>query len=149
MDTLEALHVNGCIHGDICDDNIMINHTVKVIDFGAAVFLENSEKRSVIIRPGYSPPEQYERRGILGAWTDLYALGGMMYKAVTGVRPVEAINRLNGEQLKAPSEINPFISRKFERIIMKALELDQKRRYQAVKEFRKDLIRNSFWKKLF
>jgi serine/threonine protein kinase len=95
---LERVHRTGFLHRDIKPENIYITEDGRpvLLDFGSA--RQAIRRRSVvmtsIITPGYAPFEQYYEDGNQGEWTDIYALGAVIYRALTGKRPPEAIRRL-------------------------------------------------------
>lgn len=146
MDALAVIHANGLIHRDISPDNIMLlqNNRVKLMDFGAArdytAFGEKS--MSILLKYGYAPEEQYRSHGMQGPWTDIYALCATIYKCITGVTPVEAIQRLVGDTLKKPSELGADIDPQTEYALMKGLSVFQKDRYQKVSDLQRNLYRN-------
>lgn len=86
---LSITHSAGVLHRDISPDNIMIcrDGKVKLIDFGAArqIMAESSSNLTVVMKPGYTPIEQYTKKGKQGAWTDIYSLGVSVYYALTEV----------------------------------------------------------------
>ncbi len=86
---LSITHSAGVLHRDISPDNIMIckDGKVKLIDFGAArqIMAEGSSNLTVVMKPGYTPIEQYTKKGKQGAWTDIYSLGVSVYYALTEV----------------------------------------------------------------
>lgn len=144
VEALKVLHKKNIIHRDISPDNIFIckDGSVKLIDFGAARFAarEDEEKTlSVILKPGFAPPEQYRSKGKQGPWTDIYALGATMYRTVTGIVPDESVNRKKLDELKEPREYVPGIPLYFNNILMKCLAVLPELRFQTVSELEKRL----------
>lgn len=143
---LSAVHSQGILHRDVSPDNIKINSkgTVVLFDFGAARFssIETEKTRSVILKTGYAPPEQYERKSKQGPYTDIYAVGVCLYRAVTGKVPRESTNRVidirkGKDGLVPPRQIVPDIPEYFERIILKAMAIQPELRFQTSDEMRK------------
>lgn len=98
---LVITHSAGVLHRDISPDNIMIcaDGKVKLIDFGAArqILTESSSNLTVVMKPGYTPIEQYTKKGRQGAWTDIYSLGVSMYYALTGVVLDDPYSRMDDD----------------------------------------------------
>jgi serine/threonine protein kinase len=139
MDALREVHRAGFMHRDISPDNIFINQDGRVvlIDFGAArqEMREKSKSLSVILKAGYAPEEQYRSRGKQGSWTDIYAVAATMYRAITGKAPLEAIDRMAEDDLITPSDLGVIIEPDVEKVLLKALAVKAKDRYQTVEEF--------------
>ena len=100
---LEQVHSAGFLHCDIKPGNIVLRdgETPVLIDFGAAQVAAAEHSRMVpVVMPGYSPPELYVRRGgRLGPWTDIYAVGAVLYRGMTGEVPSEALVRAESDDL--------------------------------------------------
>ena len=101
---LEAMHDRAILHRDLKPSNVIIREdgTPVLIDFGAARDFAGRNSRSItaIAAPGYSPPEQYgvgEQQQ--GPWTDLYSLGAIAYRCVTGTVPIDSLRRLRKDPL--------------------------------------------------
>lgn len=99
LEGLQAVHEKNIFHRDIKPSNIYIythDKTPILIDFGSARFSlgEHSRSLTTILTPGYSPHEQYHRHGKQGAWTDIYAMGAVMYCLISGNKPPEAPARV-------------------------------------------------------
>ena len=98
VDGLRQVHAAGFLHRDIKPANIFVRRSDEspvLLDFGSARQALGRRSRSVtaIASAGYSPPEQYESDGHQGAWTDIYALSALCYRAITGDVPMEATRR--------------------------------------------------------
>lgn len=124
MASLQTVHEAGLLHRDIAPDNIFLTKTgeVKLIDFGAARYATTTHSRSltVIIKPGYSPEEQYRSNGNQGPYTDVHALAATLYKMITGVRPADAMDRYSECETKGRDLLVPL--HKFDKNISKNRE---------------------------
>ena len=144
LDALAGVHKAGMIHRDISPENIFIceDLTVKLIDFGAAkqVYLDGEQTMSVVLKPGYAPPEQYAKKDKQGPWTDIYALGATLYFAATGEKPEESFGRVLEDTIKPVCEVNPEIPRAMSQVIMRAMSVKIEDRYQTVEAMREALL---------
>ena len=140
-DALLIAHSMNVLHRDISPDNIFIlnNGEVKLIDFGAArqVLAEQSKSISVILKQGFAPLEQYQRRGKQGPWTDIYALGATLYYVITGKMPDEVTERLDFPDIGSADEYG--VDPEFWEIIRKCMEVRAADRYQTVFELKEKL----------
>ena len=145
LKALKEIHKKKIVHRDISPDNIYIlpldsqleHFVVKVIDFGAARLSDGEEEKtlSIILKPGFAPPEQYEKKSRQGPWTDFYAVGAMLYLAITGVKPDESLNRMIKDELAGPSELIPDLPRYLNDTIMRALALNPELRFRNADQF--------------
>ncbi len=146
LEALELVHKSDYLHRDIAPDNIIIrkNGEPVLIDFGSArgEIAAHSKTVSALVKPGYSPYEQYaERSSQQGPWTDIYALAATLYHAVTGKRPPDSPSRMVKDDLIPAREAALSSYRPgFLRAIDKALTLNIGQRPQSVAAWRGDLL---------
>ena len=142
LDALEVIHGADFLHRDIKPGNIVlrdVDGSPVLLDFGAARQAIGAKSRSVtsIVTPGYAPIEQYSSRGRQGAWTDIYALGGVCYRALTGQVPDDATDRMRQDPLVPVAQrCAGQASRGFLSAIDVALSVDEGDRPQSVAAWR-------------
>lgn len=148
-DALHTVHAAGMIHRDISPENVFLceDFTIRLIDFGAAkqVYLDHEQTMSVVLKPGYAPPEQYARRNKQGAWTDIYAFAATIYYAAVGKKPEEGIDRILDDTQALISRERTDIPATFSYVIAKAMNVAIENRYQSVEEMREALLHCGDW----
>lgn len=137
---LKSLHEQNIIHRDVAPDNIYIcagkEIKIKLMDLGAAKLADSTDDViDIILKPGYSPTEQYDNSKNIGPWTDIYALGATLYVMLTGVKPDESTNRKICDEVVPPHLLNPEISENLSNAIMKAMAIEKHMRFKSVQEF--------------
>lgn len=142
LDGLKEIHEAGFVHCDIAPDNIMltIDNRIVIHDLGAAKYSSlNTENNEIVVKMGYSPPEQYQSNSPIGEYTDMYSVGAILYKMLTGVLPDESLDRESEDTLVLPSKINSSIPKNLDRVCMRAMALDVGLRLQNVNQFQAGL----------
>lgn len=139
---LSSLHEKGIIHRDVAPDNIYIcsgsDIRIKLLDLGAAKLADSPDDVvDIILKPGYSPVEQYDNTKNIGTWSDVYALGATLYVMLTGVKPEESTNRKITDAVLPPHEIDPEIPENLSNAVMKAMAIERHMRFKTVDEFLK------------
>lgn len=146
---LQHAHDKGIVHRDIKPQNILLlqNGNIKVTDFGIARF-SRSETRtmteSAIGSVHYVSPEQ-ARGELTDEKTDIYSVGVLMYEMLTGQLPFQSDNAISvalmqvNEDAVPPSSINEDVPTGLEQITMRAMQKNQKERYQSAAEMLLDI----------
>lgn len=137
LDGLKAVHAAGVLHRDIKPGNIYIRNdgSPVLLDFGAARDQIGRKSRGLtsIVTPGYAPLEQYHADGRQGPWTDIYAMGAILYQAVSGSLPPEAPARVRADPYLAAAELaRDRYHESFLQAIDWALRVGEDERPQAV-----------------
>lgn len=140
---LVEVHRMDIVHCDISPETIMITSSgdIKLTDFGATRYVTtaNSKSLSIILKRGFAPEEQYRSKGVRGPWTDVYALGAVMYYMITGTVPQESVERALSDDLKEPSKLGISIPKNIENALMNALNVYQKDRTPSAEAFLAEL----------
>lgn len=145
MQGLATVHERAVLHRDLKPRNVILRETGVpiLIDFGAArdFGARNSLTVTKIASPGYSSPEQY---GIgttqQGPWSDFYSLGAILYRAVTGQVPPDALKRLRDDPLVPASKIAAgSYSAPLLRLIDRMMQMDEVKRPASAADILKAL----------
>lgn len=142
LDTVAYLHRNGILHLDIKSNNVMIqpNGRIKLIDLGIASRMSDASNSTGFGTPAYMPPEQSEK-GQCGPYTDVFALGIMLFEMLTGSLPFfgnstsEIRNNIKFAPTPQMKDYYPFINSDLQFIVERALAKDPMFRYQSCDEF--------------
>lgn len=144
LQALDKVHRQGIIHKDISPDNLFLTgkDSIKLFDFGAAKFHGTETERtvSVVVKSGYTPPEQYSSENEQGVYMDIYAAGAVFYEMLTGEKPMDALDRIAEDNLNKPGGFPVKIEEYLERIVLKAMALDPKMRFQSAEQMQMALL---------
>ena len=147
---LEIVHETGFIHRDIKPANIFIRKdgSPLLLDFGSArqALGEETKTLTSLVSPGYAPFEQYySKSDEQGPFTDIYGLGATLYRAVTGISPMDAVDRSKSilqtlkDTIVTASEISKGqYSGRFLAAIDHAMKFKPDERPQTVSEWKRE-----------
>src|SRR5215475_7630773 len=149
-DALALLHEAKVLHRDIKPANICIREETGdpvLLDFGASKYSmsEMTGTTAAIVSRGYSPYEAYAAESKQqGAWTDIYALGATLYRALTDGPPPEATERLLSDTIvPLCSQSLPGLRPEFLAAVDWALTVQPRSRPQSIGEWQPRLLAGS------
>ncbi|MEM7455776.1 MAG: serine/threonine-protein kinase [Planctomycetota bacterium] len=138
-DALQYAHDHGIVHRDIKPENILVaaDGSVKIADFGLSRIVGGTsaataltQTHQVLGTPRYMAPEQFEGSRKVDHRADIYSLGVVFYEMLTGELPVG--------RFEAPSQ-KVSIDVRLDEVVLRTLEKEPQRRYQAASEIKSDL----------
>jgi hypothetical protein len=151
---VHAAHEAGVIHRDLKPENVLLggDGQPKVADFGLAKLMESDTGHTrtgeVMGTPSYMAPEQAEgKQSAIGPRTDVYALGAILYRLLTGRPPyrgstsLDTVLQVIEGNLVPPRQLNPDVPRDLQTIILRALRRTPEGRYGSARALAEDLLR--------
>jgi serine/threonine protein kinase len=150
-DAIAYAHRQQIMHLDIKPANVMLDtsNRVRVTDFGVARRIDSlrAPEERLIGTPQYMPPEQADPDGKMGTWSDIYAIGALLYACVTGRPPhwaataAEVVCQVLHHEPVLPRRLNPAVPPDLEAIIVQAMSKQPHLRYGSAEELSEDLSR--------
>src|SRR5215472_12245057 len=152
-DAVQFAHQKLIVHRDLKPDNILVTTqgVPKLLDFGIAKILNDTSTAARItstrvLTPEYASPEQV-RGEALSTATDVYSLGAVLYKLLTGVAPhpvqgkspAQLVHAICEKDIRKPSQLRRELSGDLEHILEMALRKEPVRRYRSVVQFATDI----------
>lgn len=163
LSALETAHKAGIVHRDMKPDNIFITRYgdredfVKILDFGVSKVINEvmgeqtltnlTQTGATVGTPYYMAPEQVRGQKDIDGRLDVYAVGVILYEALTGWVPFDGDNinniifKILDDPLVAPSDIAPDIPPSLERIVLRAMSREPQERFSSAWEMREALLK--------
>ncbi len=149
ISAVDAIHSHNIIHGDIKPRNILIdrNGSPVLVDFGLAHGMYESRETSYGGTPGFSAPEQFIPKSLVGPPADVYALGVLLFMILCDREPFTAssasslIRQVRESDPPLPQELDPKVPAGLQAICLKSLEREPELRYQSAGEMLADVER--------
>jgi serine/threonine-protein kinase len=154
---LGAAHASGVVHRDVKPENVFLTGdvskletaTVKVLDFGISKLSETgghalTKTGMVMGTPDYMAPEQ-ARGDKVDTRADVYAVGAILYRALTGKKPFEGLDAMATltavlvQEPGRPTTLNPELPLALELVIQRAMAKNAKDRYASMLELEREL----------
>jgi len=153
-DSVHYAHQKLIVHRDLKPDNILVTEQglPKLLDFGIAKVLGDAPGMEVTLTqaltPAYASPEQMRGEPVTTA-SDVYSLGGVLYKVLTGLpphqlekkSPLESVQAICEEEVRDPATVRRELTGDAAHILQMALRKEPARRYRSVQEFADDVQR--------
>ena len=144
MEDINDMHVLDVLHRDIAPDNIMMMEDggLRLMDFGSArSFQKTPAGKTMFVKPGFSPVEQYRPENCQGPFTDVYSMAATIYYCLSGVTPAQATDRLTEitnhqtDPLKRLGELGVKLPASVDAAIQRAMAVRSSARTQTMQEF--------------
>lgn len=141
LSTLSALHNSGIIHNGINPDNMLIGRDGKLRLSGFSISearVEGAELNPELF-DGYTPIEQYGYNYQIGRWSDVYAFCAVIYRALVGSVPQDAVSRASNDKLIIPARYAEIIPVYVINALMNGLQVDPYERTKDIEILRDEL----------
>ena len=141
LSTLGSLHQQGILHRGISPTTLFYGADGKVRIGGFSIWQARTAQGELNanIADGYAALEQYGMDGKQGAWTDIYAFAAVLYRALVGTDPDDAVSRRHNDRLMVPAQIAERIPAYVLNALINAMQVFPEDRTRSVEQFRAEL----------
>lgn len=138
LTTIEALHLNGIVHGSITPDNLVLCRDGKVhlAPFPITEASDQATAMEFTENDGYTALEQYNNKHRICAATDIYSFSACIYRALVGSNPPSAVSREANDKLMIPNTIAEKIPMHVIKALVNGLQIYPEKRVKTVEDFR-------------
>ncbi len=135
--SLELLHKKNILHRGISPKTIILTKSGRLLlwDFSLACTRTLKSEIDAELFEGYSAPEQYSLKSWQGTWTDVYSLGAVLYRCLTGTSPLHSLERYKKDFMLEADHLNPNIPDYISEAISNAMIVKSDQRYQSLGVF--------------
>lgn len=141
ISTIISAHSIGLVHFGICPENILMtrNGTLKIQGFGSPDAHLAETELSPEFSDGFSAIEQYSLEGKKGKWTDVYGMSAVIFYALTGKRPPDAVSRSYEPRLNMPADVAKNIPTHVVTSLAGGLQVKIENRTHSMEELKEQL----------
>lgn len=141
ISTVNSAHAIGLVHFGICPENIIMTRsgTLKLQGFGSPDAHLAETELTAEFYDGFSAIEQYSLEGKKGKWTDVYAMCAVIFYALTGKRPPDAVSRSYEPRLNMPADVAQNIPTHVVTALAGGLQVNIESRTHSMEELKNQL----------
>lgn len=141
LSTLGTLHSSGIIHRGISPSTLIIDAEGRIKISGFCIGAARSARSDLYseLFDGYAAIEQYGFEGSQGPWTDIYAFGATLYRALIGSDPMSAAERMANDRLMVPGKFAEALPAYVVNGLINALQILPEDRTRSVEQLRAEL----------
>lgn len=138
LSTVESLHTANVVHRGISPETLILTSDGSLKIVGFTISQARTTKNEVLcsVYDGYSAVEQYGFNWQQGAWTDIYSIGALIYKLLTGKDVKPAPERINDSKIEFTPDAEKRIPESVRSLIIRCLEVMPQQRVKTIAEIR-------------